>query len=299
MSFSENVKSELAETELGKICCARAELAGMICSAGDVGADYLGISSENKMITDRFCDIVKYIYKLRPTWIKKDEEIIGACIYGDDALKVLRDVKLSSTPMRINMTLLDNDCCFYSFLRGAFLGRGTVVSPEKSYHLEFIFKRFSLVADFSKLLERAGITPKYTKRNGRYVFYIKGGENVEMLLGILGAHVSMMELLNVKIEKGINNKINRRMNCDMANSDKIANTAIEQKKAILYIKETIGLGELPEQLREIAELRLENVGMSLSTLAATLSISKSGANHRMRRIMTLANELKEREKGKV
>jgi len=296
MSFSEKVKNEIAKMELGKICCARAELAGMICFAGETGTDFLKFSCENSEITYRFLDIVRYIYKIKAE-ITSNEKVYTATVSGDNALKILRDVKLASVPMRISHLLLENDCCFYSFLRGAFLGRGTVVSPEKSYHMEFILKRYSLVEDFSKLIERTGITPKYVKRNGRYVFYIKGGENIEMLLGVLGAHVQMMELLNVKIEKGINNKINRRMNCDMANSDKIANTAVEQEKAILIIKNSIGLTELPEQLRDIALLRLENTGISLSGLAATLGISKSGANHRMRKLMNLAAEIKEREKN--
>lgn len=189
--------------------------------------------------------------------------------------------------------------CLASFLRGAFLCCGTVTDPNKEYHLEFVVPYSNLAKDLLVALQMCGVErlqPGLTNRRGSFVVYSKGMEQVTDLLTYLGAPAAAMELMQVKMLKEVRNQINRRTNFETANLDKTASAAARQVLAIQKIAESTGLGELPEELRELAELRLQNPEMSLRELGESLSppLSRSGVNHRLQRIVDLAETLPER-----
>ena len=191
----------------------------------------------------------------------------------------------------------NNSIC--SFIAGAFLSCGSVAEPIKEYHLEFVVPYYNLMLDLKKTLAEVGINVKYTERKGNYVLYIKGSECIEDMLTVMGATMSSIDLMNVKIYKDVRNKANRIANCDSANIERTVKASDKQIQDIEYISTEIGLDSLSEDLRNIAELRRENPELSLRELGEALDkpLGRSGANHRLRRISEIAYELrKAREK---
>ena len=199
----------------------------------------------------------------------------------------------SDTSLRINFSNFDCSDCYNSFVAGVFLSCGTVSSPEKDYHLEFSVSYLNLSKSFVTLLNELELEPKTTKRKGYNIIYFKDSESIEDLLYIMGASNSMFEVMNVKIVKEIRNSANRRANCETANIEKTVKASMPQIEAIVKIKKKKGLDSLSPPLREMAEMRLENPEVSLSELAEMFNppLSRSGANHRLRRLMRIAEEL--------
>jgi hypothetical protein len=200
------------------------------------------------------------------------------------------------TSVRINYANLTNECCISSFLRGAFLSCGSVSDPTKMYHLEFVIPFKKLSMDLVKIMSELDLYPKTVFRKGNYVVYFKDSESIEDFLAIIGAQNASLYMMNVKIEKDVNNRINRKMNFDMHNIDMTVNAAMRQINAIEYLKSTTGLSILPENLKELAELRIENPEASLSELVNLYDkdISKSGVKHRLDKIISIAQEHKEK-----
>lgn len=180
------------------------------------------------------------------------------------------------------------------FTAGAFLACGSVNDPEKEYHLEFSVPDKGLAEELRLLLGDIGATARTVIRRGQYIVYIKGSEHIEDTLTFIGAQQCTLELMNVKIYKDVRNKANRIANCDAANIDKVVNAAMRQIEDIKLISRTTGLAALPAELREVAELRLENTDMSLQEIGESLSepISRSGVNHRFQKLAKLAADIR-------
>jgi len=195
---------------------------------------------------------------------------------------------------RLNRSNLEDESCNADLLRGAFLACGTMTDPEKDYHIEFILSHKVLCEDLMKLLTEENLQPKYVQRGGAHVVYFKESESVEDLLTLMGATNSTLELMGTKMYKDMRNKVNRRMNFENANSTRTFNAAYREVEAIRYIEAEKGLAWLPQDLRELARLRMENVDYSLAELADNLDppMSKSGVNHRMKRILEAAEDLR-------
>ena len=202
-------------------------------------------------------------------------------------------------PLALNSRLFKRDCCVQAFVRGAFLACGSVTDPNKEYHLEFSVPSLSLAEGLLSLLQEHGIPIKLASRKGIRLLYLKESEPIEDLLTYMGAVNNSLELMNVKIYKDVRNKVNRVTNCETANIEKTVNAAAGQVEAIRLIEQTLGLDELPEDLREVAGLRLENPDMSLRELCQSLvePISRSGVNHRLKRLMAIADEIREKKKA--
>jgi len=202
---------------------------------------------------------------------------------------------------RLNRANLEFDCCNAALLRGAFLACGTITDPEKDYHIEFILSYKVLCDDLMKLMTEMDLAPKCVMRGGSHVIYFKESESVEDLLTLMGATESSLEVMGTKMYKDMRNKVNRRMNFENANSTRAFDAAYRDIEAIRYIEEKRGIQWLPQELRELARLRLENPDYTLSELASELSvpISKSGVNHRMKRILEAAEDLKSEEEKEV
>ena len=195
--------------------------------------------------------------------------------------------------LKINFSNFDCAECYNSFLAGVFLACGTVSSPEKDYHLEFSVSYLNLSKSLVTLINELELEPKQTNRKGYNIIYFKDSEAIEDCLYIMGASSSMFEMMNIKIVKDIRNSANRRANCETANIEKTVKAAMPQIEAIIKIKKEKGFDSLSEPLREMAEMRLENPELSLSELAEMFNppLSRSGANHRLGRLMKIAKEL--------
>lgn len=196
--------------------------------------------------------------------------------------------------LRINRANIENEEDVPYFLRGAYLVCGSLTDPHKEYHLEFGVSYMNLCRDLSTLIGEVLEQPKSTVRRGSYIVYYKESENIEDLITYIGAMMSSLEMMNIKIEKDIKNRVNRRMNCDNANMDKTLNASLQQVEDIKYIFENKDESFLPDELLQVAKLRLENPEMSLRELCESVEppLSRSGINHRLKKIGEIANGLR-------
>lgn len=195
----------------------------------------------------------------------------------------------SELDRKIDQTLIRKECCRRSFMRGIFLSCGSVSDPQKNYNLELVTPTSVLCQQLKELLNKEGFPFKTVMRKSKCVLYLKNSEAISDFLMYMGAYQSQMELINIKIEKEIRNDFNRAANSETANLEKTINAAVAQIQAIETIQKTIGLENLPEELKEIALLRLKYKDLSLSELGARLKkpLSKSGVNHRLKKLMKL------------
>ena len=195
---------------------------------------------------------------------------------------------------RLNWANISEDCCIGSFLRGVFLACGTVNSPEKNYHLEFVVPHMYLSRDLQKFLSDNDMAAKEVTRNGAYVLYFKDSGEIEDMLTVMGASNCVLELMGVKMYKDMRNNVNRRLNFESANLDRTVNAALVQIDAINRLKKCGMLNDLPSELREIAELRTENPDFSLKQIGDSMSVpmTRSGVNHRLKKLCALAEKCK-------
>ena len=196
---------------------------------------------------------------------------------------------------RIYTPVVSSICCRRAYIRGAFISVGSVNDPEKNYHMEFVLTEESAAEQLKDLINSFGLDAKVVERKEHYVVYLKEGEQIVDLLNIMEAPLALMDLENVRIVKEMRNDINRKVNCETANLNKVVGAAVKQLEDIEYIEEHMGLSSLPEQLEEIARIRLEYPDKSLKELGSFLStpVGKSGVNHRLRKISEIAETLRE------
>ena len=302
MSFSQSVKEELCSviTDRDK---EYACLYGMLLFCRRFGAEEIQFQTENRLAADMFSRLSdKIIGRSGTVAIHETKKKHGSSL---DSLPVPADpdreelifrFRISSSKLihRIQEDIIDNNNVF-AFLAGAFISCGSVTEPIKEYHLEFAVPFEELCTDLKNLLERLGIMSKYVERKGLYVLYFKGSEDIEDMLTLMGATKSSIELMNVKILKDVRNKANRIANCDAANIERTLKASEKQIEDIEYIMNTEGLESLTPELRNMAELRLENPDVSLKELGEMLDkpVGRSGANHRLKKLMEIAEQIRE------
>ena len=312
MSFSGSVKEELLRYEDSARHCCIAELAAMIAFHGEImpvppGGLALSISSENESILRKVFTLLEKTFTMELK-VSTDRQIVRKnnrfAIDIDDTeltVKILQAVKLLSADRRpvttdalVNPIIIQRSCCKRAFLRGAFLCAGSISDPEKFYHFEVVCTTPEQAQQMQELIQSFGIDAKIVKRKKYEVVYVKEGAQIVELLGLMGAGVSLMNLENVRILKGMRNTVNRKVNCETANINKTVNAAVKQVDDIIYIRDTVGLHRLPENLEETALLRLEYPQASLKELGGLLSapVGKSGINHRLRKICSIAEQLR-------
>lgn len=305
MSFSVDVKTELLHCQdvfgaKPRPCCTHAERYGLFLCCREFGKSKMSLKTEHKEIAERYAEGVKEITGHEPEITCSDAGKFRVSVVTPEDRKAVLSAfghTGSEVTRRLNRSNLDDDCCQAAILRGAFLSAGTVTNPEKDYHLEFILSHKVLCNDLMKLCSELDLHPKYVQRNGAHIIYFKDSESVEDLLTLMGAMESSLELMGTKMYKDMRNKVNRRMNFENANSSRAFDAAYKQIEAIRYIEEHKGLQYLPDDLRELALLRKNNVDYSLQELADNLRdpISKSGVNHRLQRILETAEDLRRME----
>ena len=289
MSFSSEVKEELEKVIPGSRHCQLAELAAIIhfgCKIKEEGEnrDEIRISSENLFAFRKYFTLLKKTF-----------------IINDDVIKILQAVKVCDEdghmhPLSdvVNPLLIKNSCCRRTFLRGAFLCIGSMSDPKKGYHLEFVCENEAHAAQIQQTIWSFDIEAKIVRRKKYHVVYLKEGAGIVDLLNVMGAHLSLMLLENLRIEKEVRNSVNRQVNCEAANITKTVNAAGKQIEDILLLQKNYGLSNLPDNLRQMVEARLEHPESSLQELGGYLNppVGKSGVNHRLRKLSEIAEKIK-------
>ena len=298
-NFSLDIKSELCKklTDYDK---RYACLHGMLLFSHRFAIDNnVSFRTECKDIADTFFKLIHDIFGndiLIDTYqknIKKNSKAYYFLLSLQDRKKICSEFNIN-TIREIDITKINNNNMM-SFISGAFLSCGSVTNPNKEYHLEFSVSQELLSNDLLMILNSFGLHFKISKRRNFYIVYVKGSENIEDILTFMGAENSTLEMMNVKIFKDVQNRLNRRSNCEKANYTKIYNASKIQFEDIEYIESTLGIENLPQNLIETAYVRLENPDMSLRELSEqfTKPISRSGLNRRLQRISTIAQQLKD------
>ncbi|WP_099361570.1 DNA-binding protein WhiA [Fredinandcohnia onubensis] len=307
MSFASETKKELTNLDI-KDCCATAELSALIRMNGALSFSnqkmVVDIQTENAAIARRIYTLLKKCYNVGvELLVRKKMRLKKNNVYlvrlSEDAKEILEDLKIFegfSLRQEISSELVAKKCCKRSYLRGAFLAGGSVNNPEtSSYHLEI----FSLYKEHNdslcELMNVFDLNAKTLERKKGFITYLKEAEKITEFLNVIGAHQALLRFEDVRIVRDMRNSVNRLVNCETANLNKTIGASIRQVENIRYIDETVGLGILPDKLREIAELRVAYQDVTLKELGEMVTsgqISKSGINHRLRKIDEIADKLR-------
>jgi hypothetical protein len=306
------VKDELAHVKRAKICCKTAELSALIkvegiLHLGGKGGLALHTESENASVARLIITLTKELFGVSPNLsIERLPRLRNHnCYYlhiraEDGAEQILRRLGILDKQGRpragIPRELLERRCCKKAYLRGAFLGSGFVGNLRRNRHLEFNLAGEEMAENLRRLLEDLGIGAGIALRRSIYVVYIKKKESIIDLLGLLGAHSAVLDMENLLIISSIKERVNRQVNCETANLEKVARAARKQLRDIQLIEEHLGLKSLSPSLQEIATMRLRYPDLSIDELGKRVSppLSKSATYHRLTRIASLASHL-ERE----
>ncbi len=302
MSFAEDVKSELCGYVNESKACERIEVAallrmGAFLILGEKDAVGIRLVTANNAVARRVLAILKNHFDLRTSVIiRKGQRLRKKNLYtlqveptveGKKALEALYVWPVNTLyPVKSLSTMEERR----AYLRGAFLGGGSVNRPQSDYHLEFMTGNQAFARDLVYVLKQFRIHARITERKESYVVYIKEGDAVTSCLQIMGATDAMMEFENVRIVKDVRNTINRQVNCETANLQKAVDAAVRQRECIRIIRRHMELSDLPFKLQEIALLRLEHGEASLGELQEIMGgrLSKSGINHRFRKLEEIA-----------
>ncbi|MEG1310436.1 MAG: DNA-binding protein WhiA [Romboutsia sp.] len=314
MSFSAETKNELARVSSENHCCNVTELAAIVRLAGSI--QIVGYKKLNLKITTELNSIARKAFKLlkqnfgintsisvnKNQMLKRNNSYVLMVTSEMGAESLLKELGILAqgeqffTLNKVPTNLIQHDECIRAFIRGAFLGGGSISNPGKNYHMEFVTNNEDFAESLKDLINSLGFNSKIVARKNNYVVYLKESEQISDLLSIIGAHNALLSLQNTKIVKAMRNNVNRIVNCETANLSKTVNAAVRQVENIKFIKSTIGISSLPENLQEIASLRVEYEDMTLKELGEMLSppIGKSGVNHRLRKIEDIANNLRDK-----
>lgn len=298
MSFTIDVKNELCNEFPTSRCCVRAHLAGIagFCGASvfENGKSIFRMRTESIVVAERIVALCCELLDFEPE-ISKTGKIYSIDIeeHLDRFLTELAFLQDGIIRFLANPFVIHDECCKASFVSGAFLGGGYVKTPKNGYHFEIKTHYRDLSRDLAEIMTDIGFEPKMVTRKSEFVLYIKQSDMICDILGLFGATECMFELCNVKIYNDMKNRVTRRANCDIANINKSVAAASEQLAAINKIKSKKGLSSLPDVLEEMANLRLNNPDANLKELGDMINppISKSGVNHRLKKIIKIAEEL--------
>lgn len=297
MSFSTEVKRELCKIENKEKCCRKAEGYGLLLFSRCFTPFHKKVSFESahtvNIIAQYASALAGAIVDISAKVSRSKGDSYALSIIGDDSRKSIYEVfghDLHELNLRINKNNIKCENCKKVFLRGAFISAGSITDPNKEYHLEFVVPHSFLANDLLSVLNEGEpcFQASLTERGGNYIIYIKDSTKIEDLLTYMGAINSSMELMQVKMYKEAMNDINRKSNFETANMDKTFSASAKQVAAIAVINDTIGLSSLSEELQQLATLRLENPDLSLKGLSEILGISRSGVNHRIKRLVEIA-----------
>ena len=315
MSFSSSVKDELSRQMPGARHCQIAETAAILSLCGRVKISasdhfWIEIHTENVAVARKYFTLLKKTFNIvtdvsirRNAYLNKNRTYTVTIREHEDALRVLHAVKLLDEHGEVgeNLNVVQNvviqqSCCRRAFIRGAFLASGSLSDPEKFYHFEIVCATEEKAKQLQGIIATFDLEAKIVKRKRYYIVYIKEGSQIVNILNVMEAPVALMELENIRILKDMRNSVNRQVNCETANINKTVSAAVKQIEDIEYIRDTIGLENLPENLEEIARERVERPEATLKELGEALDppVGKSGVNHRLRKLCDIAEQLRDR-----
>lgn len=299
VSFSSAAKAEICRAFPQKKCCALAQCFGILLYCNCFGRKGVRIITESREFAVTIPKLFKKAFGVDFDMVPEgdasgkmvyqitDEEKLSTIMntYGFD----IRD----TLALHVNLPVVEDDCCKSSFLRGVFLAGGSVTDPVKGYHIEVATTHSSVARETDALIrETMGFSPKTAQRSGTQVLYIKQSELISDFLTYLGAPVAAMGIMEARLEKELNNKVNRRCNCDDANTSKVVEAAQEQLAAIRTLRERGLVSKLPVKIQQAIRAREENPEASLTELASLMepAITKPAMNHRLKKMLEIAKE---------
>ena len=298
VSFASGVKAEICRTIPQKKCCALAECFGILLFCNSFGQDGIRVITESRefgySLPMLFSNAFDVDFDSYPS-----PEAPGKLVFQIDTPEKIRAIMNAfgfdgkTVSLHVNLPVVEDDCCKAAFLRGAFLAGGSVTDPEKGYHLEIGTSHISVARECNALMEEVlGFYPKMVSRSGTQVLYIKQSDQISDCLTYLGAPVAAMGIMEAKLEKELNNKVNRRCNCDDANTSKVVAAAQEQLAAIRILRQRGLWDQLPQKLQAAAVARENEPEASLTELANLMEppISKPAMNSRMKKLLQIAKE---------
>ena len=299
LSFSASAKAEICRNIPGKHCCALAECFGILLFCNSFTGENIRIITESR----EFAAILPKLFKKAFSMdfdIQPEPEAAGKLNFQITDPDKISDIMewygfdpQDTLSMHINLAVIEEECCKAAFLRGAFLAGGSVTDPSKGYHMELNTTHQSVAREgFSLIQEAVGFTPNTSARGGGQVLYFKQSDLISDYLTYLGAPVAAMGIMEAKLEKELNNNVNRRCNCDDANISKVVEAAQEQMNAIRILHERALIENLPAKLKQAACAREKNPEASLTELAAMMEppITKPAMNPRLKKLVQMAQE---------
>jgi hypothetical protein len=301
LSYSSDVKNELARLEGQKPCCEKAELLGVLRMSGALvlRGKNLGIhfSTENAALARRVLQVLKSNYQMktevvitRSRRLKKNNRYQVEVLPDSRVAAALHELQILPSEEGAKSKLLGRACCRKSFLRGVFMAGGSISRPSSDYHMEIVTENEELARLILKIMHSFSLSARMTDRKNDYIVYLKDGDRIIDFLSIIGAHQSLLEFENVRIVKEMRNNVNRRVNCETANLNKVIRASVLQVACIRYLQGRNRYEGLPEKIKETAELRLQHPDVSLNDLVEFTdgTVGKSGLNHRLKKIQQIA-----------
>ncbi|MBQ8358983.1 MAG: DNA-binding protein WhiA [Oscillospiraceae bacterium] len=299
MSFSSGAKAEVCRTLPQKHCCALAECFGILLFCNSFRTDGIRIITESREFAQILPRLFKKAFSVAFDQLP-DLNTQGKLIFQITEPEKLKNIMNSygfdakdTIALHVNMPVVEEECCKASFLRGAFLAGGSVTDPAKGYHIELTTTHSSVAAETYMLMEDIlGFYPKTALRSGAQVLYIKQSDLISDFLTYLSAPLAAMGIMEAKLEKELTNKVNRRCNCDEANTSKVVEAAQEQLAALRILREMGVVESLPAKLQQAAKAREAHPEASLTELAAMMEppITKPAMNHRLKKLTEIARE---------
>lgn len=306
MSFSMTVKAEIIKEVPKARHCQMAQLAAIVsflCKLETKGNELvLQLETENLFAANNYTTLLRKLFGIRDeiekNWSRNSRNMQNyvAKIQNQESIhQILQGIKnqaATSIDMVVDGLVIQKSCCKRAFIKGAFLCAGSLSAPEKPYHYEIVCTSIEQAKKTQEILISFELSPKIVARKKYYVVYLKEGNQIAYALNLMGAHVALMEMENVRILKEIAGNVNRANNCDVANLNKLVSASTGQIEDIKLLISHNVLDELEDSLIEIARVRLENPYLSLAQLGELLDppIGKSGVNHRLRKINKIADE---------
>ncbi len=304
MSFSTDLKDELCQKLPEEDCCCRAELTAILYYLGQVrtepGREAIRLDTDNVVLARLVLRLIRQLYGIKAELeISKKAESrrtsrFRICISDEqEYLRILEDTSLGQ-PALFAKEIRSRECCGRAYIRGAFLASGSVSDPGRSYHFEIICREKAQAVFLQELLAPYEIAAGITVRKDKPVLYVKDSTAIVDVLNVMGAYQALMKMENIRIVKEMRNSANRQTNCDMANNVKMLRASRRQIEDIRLIGRKLGFENLPENLRQTAEARLEYPDASIQELGNYLDppVGKSGVNHRLRKLAAIAEDLK-------
>ena len=310
MSFSSELKEELSKiSNHNNECCKMAELAGYLITNCNVvkenGEFILKMTTENSSAIKRVYNAFKKIYGIEPiTNVTRETTDNGMLfeLYVSDKKDLQKIFENSLINIDANFQIVIDDkgkikekeCCMKAFLRGVFLGTGSIATPENANHLEIVLNNVENANFINSILHELGVNAKIIKRKKSTVLYLKDAEEISKFLVIIGSNISVLSYEQTRVMKEYRNDINRKINCEVANMDKVATAASNQLNDIMLIKSKNRFMELSKELQDVALLREKNPEASLEKIGEMLEprLSKAGVSHRFKKIKQIADELR-------